>query len=337
MNLPIIDVARPDTVELLPLDQYDLVIVSLSGGKDSVACLLAMLDMGVYRLQAWHQHIDGLENEGAEGLMDWPCTSDYCRKLCAALGVRLLFQWRVGGFEREMNRENALTAPVRFERQDGTIGEAGGKRGKRSTRKKFPQVSANLSVRWCSPYLKIDVMSIALSNDPALRGKRILIITGERRQESSARAKYAERELHRTNSGKRTTHQWRAIIDWTEAEVWAKLAEHNINPHVAYHLGWGRLSCSACIFGLADQWASVRDLFPSQFNRIAAYETQFGCTINRKYSVVEQADKGTPYPQLADNRLVGQARSMPYTEPILLPEGTWTMPAGAFQHCGGPS
>jgi 3'-phosphoadenosine 5'-phosphosulfate sulfotransferase (PAPS reductase)/FAD synthetase len=63
----------------------------------------------------------------------------------------------------------------------------------------FPQVSADLSVRWCSAYLKIDVAALSISNDPWFKGSRkVLYLSGERRQESSARSRYAEMEQHRT-------------------------------------------------------------------------------------------------------------------------------------------
>jgi hypothetical protein len=39
------------------------------------------------------------------------------------------------------------------------------KRETLGTRLKFPQVSADLNVRWCSAYLKIDVMARVLSPD----------------------------------------------------------------------------------------------------------------------------------------------------------------------------
>jgi len=38
---------KPNTTEQLPLDQFDHILVSYSGGKDSLACLLRLLDLGV--------------------------------------------------------------------------------------------------------------------------------------------------------------------------------------------------------------------------------------------------------------------------------------------------
>ena len=35
---------RPDTTTILPLTDYDLIVVGFSGGKDSLAALLTILD-----------------------------------------------------------------------------------------------------------------------------------------------------------------------------------------------------------------------------------------------------------------------------------------------------
>ena len=83
------------SIDLLSYDKY---IVSFSGGKDSTACLLYLLDNGVPkdRIELWHQEIDGR----GPSLFDWEVTPDYCRKLGEALGIPVLFQWKEGGFMR---------------------------------------------------------------------------------------------------------------------------------------------------------------------------------------------------------------------------------------------
>lgn len=323
--------------ELLPLDQYDLFIVSYSGGKDSLACLLHLLECGVppERIELWHQHVDG--EPGGAGLMDWPCTEGYVRATGEAFGLRVRFQWKVGGFEGEMLREEALTRPTRFELRDGSVGQAGGRRGKLSTRRLFPQTSADLSVRWCSSYLKIDVASVALNNDPDLQTGTICFVTGERRQESAARARYAEVEPHRCDRATRRVDQWRPVIDWDEDAVWAIIRRHGVVPHPAYYLGWGRVSCLACIFGDADQWASVRALAPARFDAIASYEMEFGKTIKRSLTVLDQADRGTPFEMDPETARLAMSREYPVSR-LLVEEGKeWRMPAGAFRRCDGPT
>jgi 3'-phosphoadenosine 5'-phosphosulfate sulfotransferase (PAPS reductase)/FAD synthetase len=328
---------RPDTTTIRDLGWYDYILVSFSGGKDSVALVLRLLKLGVpkHKIILMHQHVDG--HPGVDQpFMDWPCTESYCRAFAAALGLRLVFQWRHGGFEREMLKENTRTAPVSFEYLAGGLGTAGGIRGKISTRRLFPQVTADLSKRWCSSNLKIDVAAIAIANEPAFKGKRLLFLSGERRQESAARSKYAEAEEHRTHCKSRHCDHWRMVIDWSEAQVWDIMREFRITPHPAYRLGWGRVSCLACIFGLADQWASVRAIAPAFFDRIACYEMEFGKTIHQGKTVTQLADKGTPYPACKDAALVALAMGQTYPVEAILTDA-WELPAGAFKHCGGPT
>lgn len=337
---------KPNTTELLPLGNYDHILVSLSGGKDSVACVLHLLELGIQpaQMELWHQHVDGDPSLG-EGLMDWPVTSAYVRAMGEALGIPVRFQWRDGGLEREMLRKDTPTGGVCFEDGDGKLVYLPTKQGKKGTRWMFPQTSMDLSVRWCSPYIKIDVFARAINNDPRFKGKKVLVVTGERRQEgktnqegkAQGRAAYAEMEKHRCSSGAKRVDAWRAVIDWPEEKVWDILRRHRVSPHPAYQLGFGRVSCLACIFGDPDQWASVRELAPERFTKVASYEEQFGKTIRKGLTVIQVADKGKEFVKDKDKGLIDLAMGRaPYTARHFFTEGEWTMPAGAFKRCGGP-
>ena len=329
----------------LDLASYDAIIVAFSGGKDSLACLLHLLDRGVPRdrIELWHHDVDGREGST---LMDWPVTRDYCRKVASALGVRLYFSWRVGGFEREMGRAETATAPVAFEVPGGEVRFAGGDSDKLGTRQKFPQVSADLSVRWCSAALKIDVYAAALRNQARFDGKRVLVVSGERAEESKGRAMYAEFEPDRTDLARKPTKRprkvaarhvdrWRPVHKWTETEVWAVIRRHGVAPHPAYVLGWGRTSCAACIFGSANQWASLRAVNPEQFGAVASYEARWGKTIQRKLTVVQQADRGQAYGFSDAERLA--AVSETFDAPALVSPEEWQLPRGAFGESCGPT
>lgn len=332
---------RPNTSTLLPLRYYDRILVMFSGGKDSTALVLHMLDlmqragMSKDRLELWHQLVDGSPEE--PGFMDWPVTHAYCDAVAAALDLPIRYQWRDGGFEREMLRDGTPTAPVTVQHADGTRETRGGT-GPAGTRRKFPQVSGDLSVRWCSAYLKIDVAARVIAADPRFKSGRVLIVTGERREESPGRARYATVERHRTSNASRRVDHWRPILDWSEGQVWAALQSAGIVPHPCYYVGYGRASCAWCIFGGPDEWATARALDPESFGRVADYEATFGLTIQRKASVREMADRGsllTPQPILDDWAPILMRRS--YDRPVKVNPAQWRLPPGAYRQSAGPS
>jgi len=339
-------VAIRTQLQLLNVNDYDYVIVSFSGGKDSQACVLECLDLGVDpgQLELWHQHIDG---GSAGSFMDWPCTPAYCEAWANELGLTHRSQWKEGGFHGEMLRQEARTK--------GVFAQIGGQikyippssRGKKSTRCMFPQKSNDLNVRWCSAYLKIDVAARAIANDPALKDAKILFITGERREESPGRAKLAATELHRTHGKRRLVHHYRLVIDHNEQRVWDVIRNAGMVPHPAYRLGWSRLSCMSCIYGDADQWATIRWLANHHFGRISWYEQLFGKTINTKrvkgetvqLPVLQVANEGTVFPATrhATRRLRQQALCTRYEDVIRVSPANWELPAGAFKESGGPT
>ncbi|KKN80243.1 hypothetical protein LCGC14_0332120 [marine sediment metagenome] len=332
--------SQPITRAIDPTE-YDHIIVGFSGGKDSLACVLKLLREYPEvkdKIELWHHDIDG--REGSE-LMDWAITPDYCRAVAEALDLPIYFQWKVGGFEGEMLRENETTKGVKYEARDGSdeiCYLAPGKSGKAGTRRKFPQVSADLSVRWCSAYLKIDVARRVINAE--FKGEldqqvKVLLVTGERAEESTARANYNTAEVI-NSTRRREVHQWRAIHQWTEQQVWDITKDFSINPHPCYHLGWGRASCLACIFGNKDQWASVRALDPQRFEKVAGYEAEFETTIQRKLSIREQADRGAVFEQITSEdhqREIAVGKHYPRDEVII---SDWKLPAGAYRACGGP-
>lgn len=331
------DIGKPD------LFSYDVIVVAFSGGKDSLACVLHLLEMGVPldRIELQHHEVDGRESPA---FMDWPVTPAYCRAVSEALGLRILFSWKEGGFEREMLRNNTPTAPTHFETSEHGLMTMGGESGKLGTRLKFPQVAASLSCRWCSAYLKIDVLDKVLGHGPEYQNKRVLVVTGERAEESANRARYQVFEHGRAHAPKRGrfVDHWRPVHGWTTAQVWEIIQRHGIVPHPAYYLGWGRLSCLSCIFGSPNQWATIRAIAPERFEKIRTYEERFGLTINRKKSVVELAGAGRPYAAALESRaMVASAMGTIWSDhengPIKVPSSTWVLPTGAFGENSGPA
>jgi hypothetical protein len=83
----------PRSADFQPdLDEYARAVIFSSGGKDSLALTLDLLDRGMPRHKIkWHHHdVDGAE--GSE-LFDWPCTHSYVQAVGDALGIKVFFSW----------------------------------------------------------------------------------------------------------------------------------------------------------------------------------------------------------------------------------------------------
>ena len=94
---------------MLPIMEYDKVLIMFSGGKDSLACVLSTLESGVTKekIELWHHDVDG----NGETFMDWECTSEYCRAIANHLGIPIYYSWLDGGVykTRERIHRNLLT------------------------------------------------------------------------------------------------------------------------------------------------------------------------------------------------------------------------------------
>ena len=325
----------------IDLSVYDRVVICLSGGKDSIACILHLMELGVdiSRLELWHHDIDG--REGSQ-LMDWHFMASYNRALASALGLPLYFSWLEGGFEGEMLKENGYSRPHKVETPNGLITlERDTSRSAPATRRRFPQQSASLQTRWCSSALKIDVGRRALNNQARFEGTRTLFITGERRAESSNRARYSQYEPHSCDrrAGKKARHvdAWRPVLHWSEEEVWDIIRRHRFAAPVPYRLGWSRSSCMTCIYNGPRVWATINRYFPKRAEAIAAYEDQFGTTVSRnRINVIDLGATARPF-EVDDMEALEQAYSREYFLPVMIPPGSqWVMPAGAFgrEGCG---
>lgn len=317
---------------------YDKYIVAFSGGKDSIALVLYLLDSGVdpAKIELWHHDIDGNE----EAFMDWECTHDYCQKFADAFGIDIYFSWKKGGFKREMLRDNQRTAPTWFETPGKILKKVGGILGDLGTRLRFPQVSADLKVRWCSAYLKIDVCSAAIRNQERFQGLKTVVLSGERGEESTARSKYQIFEVDRSDRRdgrlKRHVDRWRPIRDWKEVQVWDIIKRYRVRVHPCYYMGWSRCSCKFCIFGNADQFASAYKLSPIQGEEIIEYEERFGVTMKRNTDLRSLISCGNPYPNITEE-LARQANSKIYDQQIIFNDNEeWLLPAGAYGESCGP-
>jgi 3'-phosphoadenosine 5'-phosphosulfate sulfotransferase (PAPS reductase)/FAD synthetase len=331
-------------IGLLPLTEYRIV-VAISGGKDSVAALLALLESGVNpcQIELHHHLVDG-DHRSGHWFFDWQISTSYVIALGEYFNIPVYMSWRDGGILKELMRTHERTADVLYEDPDGNVTHLPTTKGKYSTRRRWPAMSPDLSVRYCSAVAKIDTFRRWLNNDPRFKGTtenpcKVLVVTGERREESSNRAKYLEKEVHPCNTKSRIVHSWRNVINWSEQEVWDIFKRFKLAPNPVYNLGFSRLSCQTCVFFSPDNWAMLRHINPELFQRLVDKEIELGHTIDPRMSLTEKADKGSinrmPVHDPRFAKWVEAALTPRFRKEDLIVDGEWELPAGAFGGSGG--
>ncbi|WP_454872989.1 hypothetical protein [Paraburkholderia xenovorans] len=215
------------------LDQNAVVAIGVSGGKDSVACALAVA-----------RHLDLVGHTGPRvlvhadlGRVEWKDSGPACERLAAHLGWELVTVRRQAGdmLARWQKRwENNVT---RY-------------RELSCVRLILPWSTP--SMRFCTSELKTAVITSALKK--RYPGHDIINVTGVRRQESSARSKMPVAApltalTRRSNEG----WTWNAIIEWPIEDVFAEIASAGVALHEAYTVyGASRVSCAFCIMSSLD-------------------------------------------------------------------------------------
>ncbi len=197
----------------------DHVVVSVSGGKDSAALMQYAADnFPKSKLICVHAKID----------IDWKETVPVVQAQCKHFDLPLVIVEAVdkngdpSGFLSILTRPRTTRTGEQIENQ-------------------FPSMSS----RWCTSSLKVGPIDKFIRT---LKGN-ILVLIGERREESSQRAKLeAWRPDEGNSKAGRTVVKFSPILDLTEEEVWFVINENNIPKHPCYGWGVSRASCAICIF-----------------------------------------------------------------------------------------
>lgn len=239
----------PDEIAAL-LKQQAPVAVGVSGGKDSIACALAVAE---YLQEIRHKGPKVLVHSSL-GMVEWQDSFPSCERLAFYLRQRYLtIMHEAGQKPGPVKILDAFPAwnlhTVRrraggmMERWEGRW-EANMKRWRNLECVKVILPWSTPSMRFCTAELKRDpICSFLRKQFPKTA---VISVTGIRADESPNRAKMpAAKPNNRLHAG---SMDWNPIIRWNVEEVWAKMAEANLEKHEAYRLfGASRVSCAFCI------------------------------------------------------------------------------------------
>jgi 3'-phosphoadenosine 5'-phosphosulfate sulfotransferase (PAPS reductase)/FAD synthetase len=226
------DVAITSEVSAL-LATNAAVAIGVSGGKDSVACSLAVA-----------RYLDAIGHTGPRilvhsdlGRVEWKDSGPVCEKLATHLGWELLTVRRQAGDMLARWEKRWANNVERY-------------RDLSCVRLILPWSTP--SMRFCTSELKTAIISSALKNRFPTRD--IVNVTGVRRQESSARSKMpVSAPLAALTRKGRVGTTWNAIIEWSLDEVFTEIAAVGLALHEAYTIyGASRVSCAYCIMSSLD-------------------------------------------------------------------------------------
>jgi 3'-phosphoadenosine 5'-phosphosulfate sulfotransferase (PAPS reductase)/FAD synthetase len=264
---------RPVPAATIPnLAAYHVILVNISGGKDSQAAL----DVTVRAAEAvgvGDRLVTVFCDLGEDD--EWPGTAELAAEHAAFYGVRHEVVCR------EITGQDG-------QRVQQTLSEHIEARGM------WPDAAR----RYCTsdmkrgPVHKLLTRLAAEQHAAGVTGRvRILNVLGLRAQESPKRAlmKDFRRDERATSRSVREVDEWLPIHALTAGEVWQRIAQAGTRPHPVYAAGMPRLSCRFCVLASTSALVLAAQLDPAGAAKRVAMETRMGHRFRRDLSMAEIA------------------------------------------------
>lgn len=132
---------------------------------------------------------------------------------------------------------------------------------------RFPSTRA----RFCTEYLKIDVMADQVYSEAWDAGDTAISWQGVRREESLARQDLPRFQWLQWRS-KKSILAFRPLLDWKLQDVWDMHVKHGIARNPLYDHGFGRVGCFPCIMCTKAEVRLIAEKFPEHIDRLEAWE-----------------------------------------------------------------
>ncbi|KAA8727902.1 phosphoadenosine phosphosulfate reductase family protein [Ewingella americana] len=246
-------------------------VVSISGGKDSLAQWLLALEAGI-ELQIVH----------ADTGHEHPQTIEYIDYLESRLGpvrrVKADFTKRIEGKRKFIAEKWPTTLVTECGMSDDQAAEtiALALESLKPTGNPFLDLCMwkgrfpSTKVRFCTFELKHEPIKTQVVDPIISAGFDVVSWQGVRAEESPARAALAEWECG-LDIGK-GLNIYRPILHWLHGDVFALAKRHNVKPNPLYEQGCSRVGCMPCIHARKSELAEIFSRWPEEIARVAAWE-----------------------------------------------------------------
>ena len=270
------DVSLPPAIEQ-QLEAGAALAISISGGKDSQAMLIALV--ALHRSRGWKG--DLLAIHADLGRIEWRQTPGHVQRMADDAGIPLVVVRRADG------RDLVDHWVARGERM--------------AAQGKQARPWSDASNRFCTSDMKRDPIDAYLR-----RYSRVVCAVGIRAEESSARAKKQAWEKRRIDNTIRTALTWHPLLRWSVSDVLqacgtsvahlqtrraqyaAGLTDVALDGwplHPAYVFGNERLSCQLCVLACNGDLQNGADHSPQLLDELIAIEDRFGFTFKKDRSL----------------------------------------------------
>lgn len=241
-------------------------IISVSGGKDSTALLLLAIERNTENMQAVFADT-GNEHQQTYDYVQYlhenvspirRVVADFSKQI-AGKREYVLEKWAEKGVSQaDIDRAAAALVPTGNPFLDLCIWKG-----------RFPSSKA----AFCSEELKRNPIIRQVQNPLLDAGDDVVSWQGVRRDESLRRSTLPERELklRREDTGAELWN-YRPILDWTAADVFAMHDKRGAMKNPLYSQGMGRVGCMPCINCRKDELLEISRRFPEAIERIRMWE-----------------------------------------------------------------
>lgn len=129
--------------------------------------------------------------------------------------------------------------------------------------------------RWCTRELKIEPFAAELNRIREESGDDVIVLVGERAEESVSRAAKPEREWHALYD----CELWRPIHQWTLADVMAEHHRAGVPVNPLYRVGANRVGCWPCVKAGKVELALLGETDPTRMAEVRDLERETGTTM----------------------------------------------------------